>query len=434
MISSNTGIQAQLAAMTAAAAANNDYKAVVFWFFNGGNDAHNLLVNLDDKAYPLYAAPRANICMKREEMLPLPDFGGVKLGLHPAMPRMAARIAAGNAAILANVGVLSVPTTREQFARGWGVPPTVQVPYNLFSHSDQQNCWATAMPNDPTAKTGWGGRLMDLASPFNGSSVCSPSISTSGNTDLLNGFDTRQYQIGSNGAAMINDDVPARRTARLTLLSQPRKHRLEQLYVDVMARSINSAIGVNTALAAAGDFATVFPADEAGNQAKIVARLIKARSGIGARRQTFFISLGGWDFHDRLRDQQKARLSVVDAAMDAFYQAMVEIGMDKQVVQATGSDFGRSLQQNGTNADGADHGWGGHHFIVGGGVKGGQMYGKWPQVALESPDDGGQGRLIPTTAVDEYVAALARWMSVPADAIPVALPNVVRFPNALSMF
>jgi len=97
------------------------------------------------------------------------------------------------------------------------------------------------------------------------------------------------------------------------------------------------------------------------------------------------------------------------------------------VVVATASDFGRTLSVNG---DGTDHGWGGHHFVVGGAVNGGTIYGDIPDPIYNHPQDSGRGRLIPTISVDQYAAELGRWFGLTESELDIALPNRLNFSNA----
>jgi uncharacterized protein (DUF1501 family) len=90
----------------------------------------------------------------------------------------------------------------------------------------------------------------------------------------------------------------------------------------------------------------------------------------------------------------------------------------------TASDFGRTLTSNG---DGSDHGWGAHHFVLGGAVQGGNIYGAFPQVTFNTSEDVGQGNLLPTTSVEQYAATLGRWLGVADDRMPDVLPNIGNF-------
>jgi uncharacterized protein (DUF1501 family) len=101
------------------------------------------------------------------------------------------------------------------------------------------------------------------------------------------------------------------------------------------------------------------------------------------------------------------------------------------VTTFTASDFGRTFTSNG---DGTDHGWGAHHFVMGGAVKGAAFYGTPPPVSVGDsatlPDDQwhvGQGRLLPSTSVDQYAATLAKWFGVSSTELPLVLPNLKNF-------
>ncbi|MEO7391716.1 MAG: DUF1501 domain-containing protein, partial [Ramlibacter sp.] len=141
---------------------------------------------------------------------------------------------------------------------------------------------------------------------------------------------------------------------------------------------------------------------------------------------------GGFDNHDFLPQQHPGLLTQVSNAMKSFHDATVELGVANSVTSFTASDFGRTLSSNG---DGSDHGWGSHHMVVGGAVKGGRFHGVLPATSVGGLDDVGQGRLLPTTAVDQFGAALASWFGVPASDLPTVFPNIGHFNSgALSLF
>ena len=163
----------------------------------------------------------------------------------------------------------------------------------------------------------------------------------------------------------------------------------------------------------------------------MAARLIAASSSLSLKRQVFFVQIGGWDTHASQLDNtapvtgsHAGLLQQVSQGLNAFYNATVELGAANQVTTFTASDFGRTYRSNG---DGSDHGWGNHHMIVGGAVKGGDIYGKMPNLTIGGPDDTAQGRWIPTTSVDEYAGTLATWFGVSATDLPTVLPNIGRF-------
>ena len=159
-------------------------------------------------------------------------------------------------------------------------------------------------------------------------------------------------------------------------------------------------------------------------QLEMVARLIDARGALGMKRQVFMVSLGGFDTHDNLSTRHPVLMDQVARAMAGFQAAMDQIGIGANVTSFTASDFGRTMTSNG---DGSDHGWGSTHFVMGGAVKGGAFYGTPPQVALGGPEDTGQGRLLPTTAVAQYAATLASWFGVSASELPLVAPSINNF-------
>lgn len=416
---------ANLAAIGTAAAQNaTDYKALVCIYLHGGNDHANTVVPRGS-AYSAYASARGSLTLPQANLQPisLTAADGTQLGLHPAMARTKALLDQGRAALLANVGNLAHPVSKAQWNGG---VPSVAVPFQLFSHSDQTSQWQTGIP-DGVSRTGWLGRMGDLMASSNTSQTVSINMSIAGNNIMLAGDNVVQYQVTSGGAVKIyglsnsyqGQPVPGLQT----LITESRAHLLESELTRIARRSI-SAEGIVTSSIAGSQGLAAFPGGGLGAQLRMVARLIAARSGLGHRRQIFYVSLGGFDFHSNLLNDQGNRLTELDAALAQFYQTTVDMGVANSVTTFTASDFGRALQYNG---DGSDHGWGGHHFIVGGAVRGGQLYGRWPRTALGAEEDSGHGRLIPTTATDQYAATLATWFGVSATNLRLVLPNIGRF-------
>jgi len=170
---------------------------------------------------------------------------------------------------------------------------------------------------------------------------------------------------------------------------------------------------------------TLFPSGNAlADQLKMVARLIAVSSELGAKRQVFFVSIGGFDLHDNLVAQHPELVGKVADAMRAFYDTTVALGVADKVTSFTASDFGRTLQ---SNDDGSDHGWGSHHFVMGGAVKGRRFFGNAPAIGNNTADDVGQGRLLPTTSVDQYAATLANWFGVGNGDLTTVLPNMTNY-------
>jgi uncharacterized protein (DUF1501 family) len=431
----------------AAFSAGNDYKALVCIFLYGGNDHNSTLIPFDSTNYDLYSAIRGGgagqaaggITLARSSLAAtaLSPSGGqvltnnLQYALAPTMTRLKTLFDQGKMAPLLNVGPLVAPLTLAQYnSSNLTANPR---PAKLFSHNDQQSTWQSSKPEGAT--DGWGGRMGDLAMSSNANALFT-CISATGNAVFLSGQTALTYQVSSGGALAVNGikgslfGSSAGSTALRTLMTQTSNNVLEAEYNRVAKRSIDSE-GVLTAalqpIALTTSFRPATGRNGLAEQLQVVARLIAARQPLGARRQVFMVSMGGFDLHDNLISNQNNLMGQLDFAMDAFYKATVELGVSDKVTTFTASDFGRTLQSNG---DGSDHGWGSHHFIMGGAVNGGRFYGVAPQISVTSPDQVGQGRLLPTVAVDQYASTLATWFGVSANELSSVSPNIGRFASS----
>ena len=435
-----------LAAMGEAAAFDaTDYKALVCVFFYGGNDYANTVVTYDDPSYNAYSTIRGGgagqtaggIALAKGDLAATllnpvsPLAGGRQYALHPSMTGLAGLFNSGQAAVQLNVGPLVVPLTKTQYNSA--DRKTYPLPPKLFSHNDQQSIWQSSSPEGSTI--GWGGNIGDLALASNSTSLFT-CISVTGNAVFLSGDSALSYQVSTGGAVPINGvknnvyNSSAVKTALSSLVQQSRSHTLENEYNKVTTRSIGAEAQVTTGLAGV-TLATQFTAGNSlADQLKIVARLIGARVALGSKRQVYMVSIGGFDLHDNLIAQHPGVLGKVSDAMTSFYNATVELGVANKVTAFTASDFGRTLASNG---DGSDHGWGSHHLMVGGAVNGKALYGTAPPVSVGSTTAAadqwhvGQGRLLPSTSVDQYAATLAKWFGVADSELAGILPNINHF-------
>jgi uncharacterized protein (DUF1501 family) len=427
-------------AAAAQASGEDDYKALVCIFLLGGNDHANTLVPYDVANYGRYLNIRGAISYRREDLAPTPLAPRVpqpltdhlQYAFAPQLPRFKVLFDGGKLAVQLNVGPLVTPLTRAQYdGNNRALYP---LPPKLFSHNDQQSVWQA--DGSEGATVGWGGRFGDLALSGNGHALLT-CISAAGNAVFVSGEQALQYQISPLGAIPVKPireplyASPAIGEALRRLITEPRPgHHFENELAIVARRSIEMEGVVNGALEGVNlttNFDIVPGANELADQLKIVARLIGARRALGSRRQVFFVSLGGFDTHSDLPIKHAELLTKLDEAVAAFYMATVELGVADKVTAFTASDFGRTLVNNG---DGSDHGWGSHHFAIGGAVRGGRFYGTAPHVSIESDDQVGQGRLLPSTASDQYAATLAHWFGVPDDALRTILPNLRNFSRA----
>ncbi len=410
----------------------NDYRALVCVYLYGGNDAFNMLVPRSGAQYAQYAAARAGLALPAASLLALnpsvaPSDGG-SYGFASAMPRLAALFNQPQSplAIAANVGPLLYPITKAQYQA-----ESVPVPAQLFSHSDQSVVWQQPAA-DLQVRRGWGGRLADIFYATNPNPDLSMNISVDGENVFQAGNTVVPYFVGQNGAETIpfvNEDSwnANRRAAFVALRDAAHGHAMQRQYAAVMRRSMANGSDINLALDGGTTLATAFPDTHLGRQLRMVARLVNVRSSLQMQRQIFFVGLGGFDTHDNQLDDHNDRLGELDAALAAFHAATVEMNLADAITTFTASEFGRTASING---DGTDHGWGGHHLILGGAVNGRRIYGTMPNLTIGGPDDADWGQIIPTTAVDQYAATLSRWYGVATGDLSSVFPNIGRFATA----
>jgi uncharacterized protein (DUF1501 family) len=429
------------------------YRALVCIFLYGGNDPNNMIVPLSASTdptggYAAYSSARnsTGLAIAQNTLRQLspnpPSGGGGAFGLNPNLLELQQFWAQGKLAVVCNVGPLVVPLSRADYQAG--IKPR---PYQLFSHSDQQDQWQNCRADVKTS-SGWGGRIADrLADP----AASFPLLTSLGGTPT--------FTVGTVSSPLAISPAPTALNQILVLSGfgtaadeQARRMSFDYLRTIDLGNSLvaaastvtQKALVVSQALSVDPKITTVFPNTTLGNQLLQVAKVIKAnlsQAAIGLNRQIFFVQLGGFDTHQNQIPNQSPLLSQLSKAMQAFYNATVELGVSSQVTQFTLSDFGRTLQPSGSgvNVVGTDHGWGSHHFVLGDAVKGTDFYGMpgpngvpYPKLQLNGPNDtDNRGRWIPTTAVEQYAATLASWFGVTqAQDLAYAFPLLGNFKSA----
>lgn len=426
----------RLTAGAVSASPLQDYKALVCLFLAGGNDSFNMLVPRTSEAYDEYAKVRANIALARDDLLPVTSAGQpfTDFGIHPALPELHQLYQSGQMAFVSNVGTLVEPITVAQYKAKGGL-----IPVGLFSHSDEQIHWQTMVPQvRGSGPGGWAGRIADYMSSVQQSGNIAMNISVAGNNVLQTGSSTVPYVASTSGSISLAE-YAADPVSQLTidnLLSQTYKNLYQRTLATTNRKAIDSALAFESALNPV-TLTETFPSTKTGDQLAAIARIIAARGSLNTSRQIFFLNRGGWDHHNEVLVSQENLFGELDAAIGAFYRELNHHGMADSVALFTASDFGRTLTSNGR---GSDHAWGGNHFVIGGGVHGGRIYGQFPTLAVGGPHDVGRGRLLPTTPVDAYSAELASWFGVPAGELSTVFPNASNFfdplstPSPLGMF
>lgn len=447
-----------LAGMAEAAAAQasptDDYKALVCVFLHGGNDQGNTIIPVSDADYALYAKLRGALALPKADLLaqqltPVNAASAATPTL--ALPKALEPLHAlfndkQRLAVLLNIGPLHQPTDKAQF-----LGRKVELPDKLFSHNDQQSAWQSYGAEGST--TGWGGLIGDAGVSMNATTSLT-CVNLAGNAVYLagRGANAGQFMVDPHGPVplLVNDDAQLNRlfgptdTARAAFLDafqavvrteEPSVHRLAKEHSAIMRRAMNTNGVLMDALAGV----TSVPVRQGGDnplltQLNTAARIMAAHKQLGAnggvKRQVFFVALGGFDTHDNFQRQHPTLLKNLADALKQLDADLEAAGLLNQVTTFTASDFGRTLTSNG---DGSDHGWGSHHFVMGGAVQGGRLYGSWPDVTgFDTGEHNiGQGRLLPTMSVDHLAAALAGWMGVtdPA-ALQQIAPHLANFPGA----
>ncbi len=450
---SGMGLFSSLAARSAYAADTSGYKALVCCFLYGGVDGHDVVLPFDTSSYDAiadirtslysgYAVGGDNNPRARQNMLQLSvqnasNFGGREFALGPEASELHALFESGNAAIVGNVGPLIEPTTRSLIDNGG-----VALPSKLYSHNDQQSTWMSLGPEGTS--TGWGGLLADAVVRSNANTnPAFSAISTAGYNVMLAGQISRQFQLGLDGVSTITElednsawlfggaEDPERIRAILTEHYRASGAVRTNLFERDMAAASRRAIDNNEAFAqAVSDFDSLpvaFPQTYVGRQLRAIAATIAGAGNLGASRQIFMAAAGGFDTHDNQADNLPDLIRDWSQAIGAFNQNMQALGLNDDVTLFTMSDFGRTLTVNG---DGTDHGWGNHHFVVGGAVEGGRIYGDMPPPELETEQDASHGALIPTTSVEQFGATLGRWFGLTEIELRAAFPRLGNFPTS----
>lgn len=424
------------------AAEPDDYKAMICIFLLGGNDSYNMLIpaNADEYAYYLSArgglydetnspagmglgAPNSNGSMAALPIQPS-NIPGRAFGVHPRMPTFQKMFNDGSLAFVANIGSMQKPIANVAEYKQNGLN---NHPLGLFSHSDQQQQWQTCMP-DKRSSIGWAGRAMDIlqnSQPRGQKS--SFSISISGTNILQTGNIIVPYTMSINGLVPLEgykpfnagaDDSLSNRTAYIR--SQAVNQLLGSTYRNIFEQTYAKAtVDAQDSLAAFQDElkTDAFPNWDASNasplekQLKLVANVIHAYKDSTTKRQTFFISIGGYDSHRNMMTQHPELMANLNTSIGNFWKNLGDL-IKPSVTLFTASDFGRTLSGNG---NGTDHAWGGNHFVLGGAVKGGQIFGNYPIFdanVISSTYDVGQGRLIPSYSVEEYVYPILKWFGL----------------------
>jgi uncharacterized protein (DUF1501 family) len=413
-----------------------DYKALVCVFQQGGSDGENTVIRNDAAGYANYASIRtaaSGINIPQSQLLPIqPTRGGLAYGFNPACGPWQALFNAKKLAIVANVGMLSQASNKTGLETGG-----MRRPANLFSHSDQELAIQSGVYTG-FERVGWGGRIADRLEGANPGTLFPAMISVQGLRTFVSGRTTVPltvpsnpfFALGSSGNGQFQYDV-LRDAALREMLAQSSLNTYDvvaQMYAQegMSASSVVSPVLQNKSSVVAPFFAALDT--DISRQLKTIGMLIEGRAQTQMRRQVFYVHQWGYDTHANQLTIQGGLLGDLAKAMKAFQDAMDALALGGNVTAFTLSEFGRTLKP--ASNQGTDHGWGNYAFVMGGAVRGGDLYGTPPAQILNGTDDfGTAGRWIPTTSLEQYGATLCRWFGIAESDLPYIFPNIGAFAN-----
>ncbi|GGY65802.1 Tat pathway signal protein [Cellvibrio zantedeschiae] len=413
----------------AATNSSSQYKALICLNLNGGNDAFNTIVPMADSVYANYNKIRQELALPKEKLNALvhANTASAPYGLHPVLGDVSKLYNKGKLAVVANLGNLIEPVEKASYKQAG-----TRLPSSLFAHNDQA-IFSHALNNGPL-DSGWAGRIAEALGDFNINQQLAMNITLSGSNQLQRGHEIMPFGLtkaGINKMSALSEDNPGDLSAKRAqlyrhFLGRNHANPLQQYFSDTgtqawtmskyVADILDRQPKINTPLMSSRGLSESFAT---------VARIIAANQDFQVKRQIFYINFGPFDTHGYQLIGQANLLTELNSALSEFYETLTALGYEDKVTTFTLSEFGRTLSRNGT--DGTDHGWGSHHFVMGGAVKGQQIFGKMPSLELGSDDDIGEGRIIPTLSFDQYAATLAQWFGVSSDDVDKIFPNLKNF-------
>lgn len=399
----------------------SDYKALVCINLNGGNDGVNTVIPITPELYQGYHDVRPHLALVGDEIddVDIVDENGTQLGINAELTGIARFIREGNGTAICNVGPLVEPTDRDNYGQ-------VVRPQGLFNHAMQHRVFHTSISEGGADGLGWGGQIAAalLKQDFERSETYSHNITVfaDGEHRAVN-IDSEGVPAAGGGLNLnsFNDGRPMETFEFIRESSSAYSNYLEKQYCEQVETITSTDEVVQKAVSETEIDDRINRSTNMGRQFSNVKRVIDSASKYGAKRQVFFVSMGGYDNHSELKAAHKRRFNELGEALSEFLAALEADGMLDNVVSFTTSEFGRRVRGNAT---GSDHGWGSHALVFGGAVKAGKAVGKMPNYDLEASNMiSGQDRLIPDISHEQYGATLAKWMGVEDETIQEIFPQ-----------
>jgi len=405
---------------------STDYRALVCVYLQGGCDGFSLLVPTGNAEYSAYSKSRGQLALSRNDLIDLNGLTGSSpaAGLHASASALQPMFNNGSLAMIANVGNLVEPTSKEAYENG-----SATIPAQLFSHSDQEIQWQQLQGRN-RGQNGWGALAADYLSAYQNRDYLT-SISLAGSNYWQTGTGQRPFSMTESGVleyaglSHTSDWERPRTQAFERVLDLPRRHVFTKAYADLQKRAMSITTELGEVLVGNSALLGESPAEnELAAKLGMVAQLIAAQDKLGMRRQIFYVRMTGFDVHDNQNRALPELFTKLTEALAYFQGTLDELGQSENVTTFTASDFGRSLTSNG---DGTDHGWGNHLMAMGGAVRGGSIYGTMPILEVDGPDSVHNGRILPTLSASQYASTLLGWLGLDENQLDHVLPNLGNF-------
>lgn len=422
LAASSAPLWMNLTSARAFASVGSTYKAVVLVSLPGGNDGNNMLIPIDSAEYSQYSRLRSVLAQPRGGLLPLNGTtDGTTYGLHSSMPNLQRLYNSKRAAFVANVGPIAKLATKAQIQGDGNLLPEA-----LMSHPSQLAQWESAS-TDALPATGWGGRMADQLQALSGS--LPPMLDAGPSSIFTVGSSVQGIAVQATTGSLVS--LPTGMDAAILSVAQAESQSPNDLIAANAKLRVISAqqqVVLQQAQTAGASLSTAFPSGAFGNVMKTIAQVINGRSVVGASRQIFYANQGGYDLHENQWNSHAALLADLDTGLNAFIAALDEMGLSDQVLVCTHSDFNRTMQANSTH--GTDHAWGNHQILLGGGIQGGRVLGKLPELELGGSSDlKDVGVWIPTTSVTQMTAGIGSWMGLSSSQLATVFPLLRNFPG-----
>jgi|GEM_PF-1020298 len=450
--STATGIALNLQLAGHVAAANNgvgdDRKTLVCVYFGGGWDTYHTLIPTDPTRYGHYRASRDLIARLPDDLSDLVEAGGPSVpgetyGIPKKYPELIDMfngtgdfVDKPRASWVSNVGTLIKPLTMEEYRAG---VPGFDIPVGVGGHVRQSEQWQTTLPQGTVNLRGWLGRAADMMRDGYNRDNSSMNLSLAGNNIMQLGNEARPVSYSPFGQLGLsepvgnlkndpNNPLNLKNLIHRRILDQSQTDFVDKSFADISRLSLGTQDQLQAALDAFDDDSLLVPFGRSAFERNMeaVLKLIATRSTQGLCRQTFFVpAVGGWDDHFLLGEGYESRMEIMSKGIATFQRNIEHLGLDEGVLGFTASEFARTLR---STEQGSDHAWGGPQMLFGTPIEGGKIFGDFPSLELDGPDDTGRGgRILPTRSCDEFFADMLKWFGIKDEDLNLILPNYDNF-------